>query len=70
MNYMKWTIVILPVVFEEFKVVYIFWLLFSLFTISKNLEELQRPPPLPSPNPPVSTGLDMSRLSEWFIENE
>ena len=39
MHYMKWTRVMLPVVFEEFEVFYIFWLLF--FTIIVNLQKGQ-----------------------------
>ena len=56
MHYMKWTRVMLPVVFEEFKVVYIIFCHFFLFTsivnckrfsklFSKNLGVLQAPSP-------------------------
>ena len=59
MHYMKWTRVMLLVVFEEFKVVYIFFATFffslSLSIVkglakifSKNLGRLQPPPPLPA----------------------
>ena len=74
MDYMKWTIVMLPVVFEEFKVVYIFLLLFFLFTIifdfSKNLGRggtLQSPSPPPLPQ--VSTGLTLKPGVLEYLKN-
>ena len=53
-NYITWTRVKLPVVFEEFDLVYVFWFLFFFFTIivnwwkvnfSKNTGGLQVPQP-------------------------
>ena len=52
MHYMKWARVILPVVFEGFKVVYIFCSFF-LFTIIVNRQLVN------FSSPPVSTGLRM-----------
>ena len=69
-NYITWTRVKLPVVFEEFDMVYIFWLLFSFHyyyqlvkgqPLAKNLGGGGLEPP----TPPVSTGLLIKALS-WF----
>ena len=68
LHYMKWSRVMLPVVFEEFKVVYNFFCYFFLFTIifnckrfSKSFNQksggLQRPQ---SPNPALPP-------SPWFL---
>ena len=56
MHYMKWTSkrVMLPVVFEEFEMIYIFLLLFFLFKRSTLAKIWGAGAP---PAPPVSTGL-------------
>ena len=52
-NCITWTRIKLLVVFEEFDMVYDFWLLFS-FHCHRQLVKVHPPPP---PRPPVSTGL-------------
>ena len=64
MDNMKWTRVMLPVVFEEFKVVYIFFCYFFLFTIIANCKNLIKVfnkilEGCSPPNSPVSTGLSL-----------
>ena len=58
MHYMEWEKVMLPVVFEEFELIYIFSPIFFHShdqlvkgQLSKNLEKLH-PPPSPPPHPP------------------
>ena len=64
-NYITWTRVKLPVVFEEFDMVYIFWLLFSfplLLSVDKRstLAKIWGDcSPLQPRPPPVSTGLNI-----------
>ena len=77
MHYMKWTRVMLLVVFEEFKVVYIFFATFffslSLSIVkglakifSKNLGRLQ-PPPLP-PSPPGFYRPVLSKYTQQYMQ--
>ena len=51
MHYMSWTRVMLPVVFEEFEMVYMFYYTFFLLTIIFNWKKVHysKKPPLPHP---------------------
>ena len=66
-NHITWTRVMLPVVLEEFDIVYIFWLLFTFHYYCQLVKGHLYPksgrgdcsPPAPPPPPPLSTALYM-----------
>ena len=66
-HYMKSTRVMLPVVFEEFEVAYIFFAIFFLFIIIVNLHKAnfiknQGGGGCSPPSPPASTGLVLAKM--------
>ena len=69
MHYTKWTRVMLPVVFEEIEMVYIFFTTF-FFSLSLSIGKLVKSQPLPPL--PISTGLswnDNGGLVAYYLLN-